>query len=86
MGQVASTWHPWLLGYDVLCAGAFGALLDFEGHGLSFCQGFETTGLDFIVVDEDVLGTIGRGDEAEAFFVTEPLNCTCSPYSYLCLI
>jgi hypothetical protein len=37
-------------------------------------------------VDEDVLGTIGRGDEAEAFFVTEPLNCTCSHYGYLCLI
>jgi hypothetical protein len=29
-------------------------------------------------VDEDVLGTIGRSNKAEAFLVTEPLNCTCS--------
>jgi hypothetical protein len=34
-------------------------------------------------MDEDVLGAIGRGDEAEALFVTEPLNCTCSHYGYL---
>jgi hypothetical protein len=34
-------------------------------------------------VDKDVLGTIGRGDKPEAFFVTEPLNCTCSHYGYL---
>jgi hypothetical protein len=84
--QVTSTWHPGSLGYDVRRAEAFGTLLDVEGDGLSFGQGFETTGLDGIVVDEDVLRTIGRGDKAEAFLVTEPLNCTCSHYGYLCLI
>ena len=84
--QVPGTWHPGLLGYDVGRAWAFGALLDVEGDGLSLGQRFETTGLDGVMVDKDVLGTIGRGDEAEAFFVTEPLNCTCcSHYGYLCL-
>jgi hypothetical protein len=34
-------------------------------------------------VDEDVLGSVGRGDEAEAFVITEPLNCTCSHIGYL---
>jgi hypothetical protein len=35
-------------------------------------------------VDEDVFGAIGRCDEAEAFLVAEPLNCTCSHFGYLC--
>ena len=75
--------HPVLLGYNVRCAGAFGTLLDIEGYGLSFGQGFETSGLDGIVVDEYVFRTIGRSDKAKAFFVTEPLHCTCSHWNYL---
>jgi hypothetical protein len=34
-------------------------------------------------VDKNVLGTVGRGDEAEAFIVAEPLDCTCSHFDYL---
>jgi hypothetical protein len=34
-------------------------------------------------MDEDVLGSVGRGDEPETFFVTEPLYCACSHYGYL---
>jgi hypothetical protein len=32
---------------------------------------------------EDVLGAVGRRDEAEAFLVAEPLDCTCSHIDYL---
>ena len=83
LDQVAGTWHPDLLGYDVGRAGAFLALLNVVRDALSLGQGFESTTLDGAVMDEDVLGAIGRGDEAEALFVTEPLNCTCSHYGYL---
>ena len=78
-------WTPGLLGYNVRCARALGALLDVEGNGLPFGQGVESITLDGCVVDEDVLGSIGRSDKAKAFFVTEPLNCSCSHYGYLCL-
>ena len=76
--QVPGTWCPGLLGYDVGRAGALLALLDVEGDCLSLGQRFEAAALDGAVVDEDVLRAVGRGDEAEAFFVAEPLDCACS--------
>jgi len=84
--SVPGGWHliPGLLRYDIGRAGAFLALFDVEGDGLTFGQRLESTCLDGAVVDEYVLSAIGRGDEAEAFFVVEPLNCTCSHYGYLC--
>ena len=81
--RVASTRRPGLLGYDVGRAGAFLALLDVEGYGLPFRQGLEAAALDRAVVDEDVFGAVRRCDEAKAFFVAEPLNCTCSHVGYL---
>ena len=81
--QVASTWRLMLLRYDVGSAGALLALLYAEGDGLPLSQRLETTALNSAVVDKNVLGTVGRGDEAEAFIVAEPLDCTCSHFDYL---
>jgi len=67
---------PGLLGYDVGRARAFLALLNVEGHGLSFSQRLEAAALNRAVMDEDVFGAVGRCNEAETFFVTEPLNCS----------
>lgn len=53
--QVASTWHPGLLGEDVDRTRAFLALLDVEGDGLSLGQRFETACLYGAMMDEDVL-------------------------------
>jgi hypothetical protein len=72
--QVAGTQRSGLLGNDLDRAGALLALLVLVRDVLSLGQRFEATALDGAVMDEDVLGAIGRGDEAEAFFVTEPLN------------
>ena len=72
-----------LLRYDVASSGAFLALLDVEGHFLTFGQRLEAAALNGAVVDEDVLGAIVRSDEAKTFLVTEPLNCTCSHFGYL---
>ena len=76
-------YNPGLLGYDVGSAGALLALLNVEGYGLSFSQRLEAAALNGAVMDEYVFGAIGRCDEAEAFFVTEPLNCSCCHVGYL---
>ena len=75
--------RPELLWDDVGCARAFLTLLDIVGDALPFGQRLEATPLDGAVMDENVLRAIGRCDEAEAFFVTEPLNCTCSHFGNL---
>jgi len=72
-----------LLGYDVDRAGPFRALFDVVGNALPFGQRLESAALNGAVVHEDVFGVIGRCDEAEAFVVAEPLDCTCSHFSYL---
>jgi hypothetical protein len=82
---VAGTWPPVLLDYDVSCARALLTLLDVESDGLTLGQRLEAATLDGAVMDEDILGAVGRGDEAKASIVTEPLNCTCSHYGYLWL-
>jgi hypothetical protein len=81
--QALDTRCPGLLENDLYRAGAFLALLDLVRDVLSLGQRLKATALDGAVMDEDVLGAVGRGDEAEALFVTEPLNCTCSHYGYL---
>jgi hypothetical protein len=81
--QVPGTWYPVLLGYDVGRARAFLALLNVVGDGLSLGQRLEATALDGAVMDEDVLAAVGRSDKAEAFLVTEPLDCTCCHFGNL---
>ena len=73
-----------LLGNNVSSAWAFLSLLNVEGYSLSFSQRFKTAGLDCTVVNEDIFGTVRRCNEAEAFLVAKPLNCTCSHFGYLC--
>jgi len=74
---------PGLLRNDVGSAWAFLSLLNVEGYRLSFSQRLKTATLDCTVVNEDVFGTVRRCNEAEAFLVTKPLNCTCSHFGYL---
>ena len=44
-----------------------------EGDLLAFLQAFEASALDRAVVHKQVR-TVFRGDEAEAFFIVEPLD------------
>jgi hypothetical protein len=44
---------------------------------LAFGQRFKAAALDGGVMHEDILAAIGRGDEAEAFGVVEPLYYSC---------
>jgi hypothetical protein len=44
-----------------------------EGHVLTFFQALEAIALDCFEVNEQVVTGL-RGDEAEAFFIVEPLN------------
>ena len=81
--QASVTWRPGLLGYDVGRAETFRALLDVVGDGLPFGQRLAAATLDGAEMDEDVLGSVGRCDEAETLVVAEPLDCACSHYGYL---
>lgn len=74
-----------LLRFDVRGGRTLLALLDVKRDALAFGQRLEAATLDGAVVDEDVLGAIGRGNKAKAFFVAKPLHCTCSHFGYLCL-
>jgi len=46
------------------------------GDGLALAQRLKTVGVDSGEMDEDILTTIGRGDEAEALLAIEKLNGT----------
>ena len=81
--QVEGTWRPGLLGNDLGRTGTFRALLDLVGDALSLGQRLEAAAFDGAMMYEYVFGAVGRADEAETLFVTEPLNCTCSHYGYL---
>jgi hypothetical protein len=65
-----------LKGFDVCCLKALGAALHFELDFLPFLQRLESGHLDRGVMREQVFAALGRGDEAEAFGVIEPLYGT----------
>jgi len=56
---------------------AFRALRDFELNFLTFFEGLETVHIDCGEVREQVLAAVIWSDEAKAFGIIEPLNCTC---------
>ena len=56
---------------------AFRALRDFELNFLTFFEGLETVHVDCGEVREQVLAAVIWSDEAKAFGIIEPLNCTC---------
>src|SRR5216117_3145223 len=70
----------WVLGekrlqrLDVRRLQALRALLHFELHLLAFLQRLEAAHLDRGVMREQIFAALGRGDEAEALGVVEPLN------------
>jgi ATP:corrinoid adenosyltransferase len=55
---------------------AFGATLHFELDLLAFLERLEAAHLDRGVMREQVFTALGRGNEAEAFGVVEPLYGT----------
>lgn len=61
---------------DLGSARAFLANASNEGNALVLLQRFKPRALNFTVVREEVFTTILRHDEAEAFFVIEPLHNT----------
>lgn len=81
--QTEVVWRIGLLSNDIGRTGTFRTLLDLVGDALPLGERLESTTLDSAMMDEYVLAAVGRGDEAETFFVTEPLNCTCSHYGHL---
>jgi hypothetical protein len=56
---------------------AFRALRDFELYFLTFFEGLETVHIDCGEVCEQILAAVIWSDEAKAFGIIEPLNCTC---------
>ena len=62
--------------FDVRRLQAFGATLHFELDLLAFLEGLEAAHLDRGVMREQVFTALGRGNEAEAFRVVEPLYGT----------
>ena len=62
---------------------ALSALADFELDELVLLEGTEAVALDLGVVDENVSGSVGRSDEAEALLWVEPLNSALCHLSYL---
>ena len=56
---------------------AFRALRDFELNFLTFFEGLETVHVDCGEVREQIFAAVIWSDEAKAFGIIEPLNCTC---------
>ena len=56
---------------------AFRALRDFELNFLTFFESLEAVHVDRGEMCKQIFAAIIRSDEAEAFGVIEPLNCTC---------
>src|SRR3954452_12039926 len=59
---------------DVDRGRALGALLRLVRHLRALCEGLEALGVDARVVDEEVLASVVRRDEAEALVIAEPLD------------
>lgn len=55
---------------------SLGAVFDFKVHGLTLGQGAEAAALDRGEMDEYVLATVIRSDEAKTFGFVKPLNST----------
>lgn len=55
---------------------AFGTVRDFKFYTLAFSKRFETVANDGREVNENVLATIFRSNETEAFGFIKPLNAT----------
>src|SRR4051794_38012073 len=66
---------------DVRRLQAFRPLLHFELDLLAFFERLEAAHLDRGVMREQIFAALGRGDEAEAFGVVEPLNSACCHFS-----
>src|SRR5664279_1313096 len=66
----------------VLSRGTLLPLDDIELHRLAFGQRLEAAALDRAVVDEAVLLTVVRGDEAEPLRVVEPLHFACDTHCH----
>jgi hypothetical protein len=64
-----------LVGYNVLCLGAFLALSDFQCDFLSFSQGFKSISLDCTSMNEYIRSALRR-DETKTFVIIEPFNGT----------
>jgi len=69
---------------DIMGFQPFFAGDDLEGNLVAFIQGFESLTRDGRVVHEDILAGI-LGDEAEPFFVVEPLDFAAGHISLLML-
>lgn len=72
-----------LNGANRLCLKALGAFADLELYELVLLEGTEAVALNLGVVDENVSGSVGGSDEAEALLRVEPLNCALCHLSYL---
>jgi hypothetical protein len=72
-----------LLRDNVGSAGAFLATFGIKRYLLSFCQGFEATGLDGGMMNEYVIAAVRRTDESKAFTIVKPLHCACRHTGYL---
>jgi hypothetical protein len=72
-----------LLRDNVDSAGTFLATFGFKRYLLSFCQGFEASGLDGGMMNEYVITAVRRTDESKALAIVKPLDCTCRHTGYL---
>src|SRR6478735_68928 len=63
-------------GADLLGLRALGTLGDVELHALGLLERAVAAALDGAVVHEDVRAATVLGDEAEALFSVEPLDCS----------
>ncbi len=59
------------------------AVFHFKAHCLTFCQGFESAGLDCREMYEYIRTTIRRSDESKTFGIVKPLYGTCRHFNYL---
>src|SRR5581483_255687 len=67
----------------VLGRGTFLALHDLELDALTLGQRLEAVAVDGRMMDEAILRATLRSDEAEAFGVVEPLDCSCRTHGSL---
>ena len=62
--------------FYVGCAGAFLAFTHFKLDGLAFLEGSEAAGLNFGVMDEQILAAVGGRNESVTLAVVKPFYCT----------
>ena len=67
------------LGRDDVCGtGPFFALSDVEGYLLAFIEGCEARGLNFGMMDEQIISCVIRDDKSITLTCVKPFYCTCT--------